>query len=94
MLSASKTIVYPGSGCALRSKAGSDDVILILELEKDRARILLDCYGVIFHDLLRRETLGFRWKDVFEALTFYRVVIGLEPRSLAEASQLGPPTRE
>lgn len=85
MLSASKTIVYPGSGYALRSKPGSDDVILIRELEKDRARILLDCYGVLFRELLRREIPGFRWKDVFEALTFYWVVIGLEPRRLVDA---------
>lgn len=38
------------------------------ERAKDRARILLDRYGILFRELLQRETAPFRWGAVFRAL--------------------------
>ncbi len=39
-----------------------------MELEKDRARVLLDRYGIVFREILADELPGFRWHDVFGAL--------------------------
>ncbi|MFP4206469.1 MAG: DEAD/DEAH box helicase [Spirochaetaceae bacterium] len=39
-----------------------------IEIEKDRARILLDRYGVVFRELLAYELPGFQFRDVFPAL--------------------------
>jgi ATP-dependent Lhr-like helicase len=44
------------------------DLIDRLELEKDRVRMLLDRYGIVFRELLADELPGFRWRDVFGAL--------------------------
>ena len=44
------------------------DLVDRVELEKDRARVLLDRYGVVFRELLSDELPGFRWRDVFGAL--------------------------
>jgi len=38
------------------------------ELAKDRARLLLDRYGVLFRELLRRELPPLQWSRVFRAL--------------------------
>jgi ATP-dependent Lhr-like helicase len=38
------------------------------ELAKDRARLLLDRYGVLFRELLRRELPALQWSRVFRAL--------------------------
>jgi ATP-dependent Lhr-like helicase len=62
---------YPGSWFMLPSRpAGADDTDLI-ELEerrKDRVRILLDRYGILFREILLREPPLFRWPDVFRTL--------------------------
>ncbi len=39
-----------------------------LEIEKDRARLLLERYGILFRELLLREQPPFQWKDIFHAL--------------------------
>ena len=44
------------------------DLLEAVELQKDRARLLLDRYGIVFRELLASELPGFRWKDVFSAL--------------------------
>ena len=44
------------------------DLIDEVELEKDRARVLLDRYGIVFRELLGDELSGFRWGEVFGAL--------------------------
>ncbi|MCG8684259.1 MAG: hypothetical protein MI892_05250, partial [Desulfobacterales bacterium] len=38
------------------------------EILKDRIRLLLDRYGVLFRELLAREMPGFRWADSFKTL--------------------------
>jgi ATP-dependent Lhr-like helicase len=45
-----------------------DDLLEMEELKKDRARLLLDRYGIVFRELLQREAPGFRWSDVFRSL--------------------------
>ena len=38
------------------------------EMRKDRVRVLLDRYGLLFRELLARERPPFRWPDLFRAL--------------------------
>ncbi len=50
---------------------GSDeeeDLILEAERMRDRVRVLLDRYGILFREFLRREQPGFQWKDLFRSL--------------------------
>ncbi len=44
------------------------DAIDLEELNKDRARILLDRYGVVFRELLARELPAFGWSRLFRTL--------------------------
>lgn len=39
-----------------------------LEIDKDRARVLLNRYGVVFRHLLEREHPAFVWRPIFQAL--------------------------
>ena len=48
--------------------SGSGDAVSELERGKERVRMLLDRYGVVFRELLEREEAGFRWREVFPAL--------------------------
>ncbi|MDQ8200715.1 DEAD/DEAH box helicase [Pelagicoccus enzymogenes] len=64
---ASRPIVYPGAWYKLPARVGDLDVVDSLEFEKERARIVLDRYGVVFRELLLREQVGFRWKELFKA---------------------------
>ena len=45
-----------------------DDPLEAMELAKDRARVLLDRYGVVFRELLAREAPDFSWASLFRAL--------------------------
>ncbi|MFH1155685.1 MAG: DEAD/DEAH box helicase [Pseudomonadota bacterium] len=38
------------------------------ELRRDRVRLLLDRYGILFRELVARELPGFRWYDLFRSL--------------------------
>lgn len=68
MLSASNTVVYPGSWYAIPQQSEIEDAIESLEKGKERVRILLDRYGVVFREALAKEPKGYRWRDVFKAL--------------------------
>lgn len=61
---------YPGSWLILPHSANPDpdDLIEQEERRKDRVRILLDRYGILFREILFREAPFFRWKDVFRTL--------------------------
>ncbi len=61
---------YPGSWLLLPRPAegASLDLIEQEERRKDRVRILLDRYGVVFREILLRESPPFRWPDVFRTL--------------------------
>ncbi|MBN2056130.1 DEAD/DEAH box helicase [bacterium] len=45
-----------------------DDLLVREELSKERVRLLLERYGILFRELLARESTGFRWRDVFRSL--------------------------
>ena len=48
--------------------AETEDPVAALEGDKDRARLLLDRYGMVFRELLNRELPPFRWGRIFKAL--------------------------
>jgi len=91
---------YPGNWYLLPPPAKTSDPDLMEQEErrKDRVRILLDRYGILFRELLFREQPLFRWADVFRALRlmelsgevlagyFFKGIPGLQfisPRSLS-----------
>ena len=45
-----------------------DDLLEIEERRKDRVRLLLDRYGILFRELLQKEWPALRWSAVFRAL--------------------------
>jgi ATP-dependent Lhr-like helicase len=49
-------------------EAGEDDPITALERDKERARIVLARYGIVFRELLEREIAPLRWRRIFRAL--------------------------
>jgi len=61
---------YPGSWLLLPQPppAAAEDQIEREELRKDRVRLLLGRYGILFRELLARETSPFRWPEVFRTL--------------------------
>jgi len=46
----------------------SGDLIEIEERNKDRVRLLLDRYGILFRELLQKELPTFRWSNLFRSL--------------------------
>ena len=62
------TAVYPGSWQLLPRPAAAEDPLEEEERNKDRVRLLLDRYGVLFRELLQRELPALRWKGLFRAL--------------------------
>jgi ATP-dependent Lhr-like helicase len=46
----------------------SDDLLETEERRKDRVRLLLDRYGILFRELLQREWPAFHWANIFRAL--------------------------
>jgi len=46
----------------------AEDLLENEERMKDRVRILLDRYGILFRELLERESPLFRWKKIFRTL--------------------------
>lgn len=65
-----ETKAYPGSWFLLPrpSNPGAGELIEREEMKKDRVRILLERYGVLFRELLARERVPFRWPDLFRTL--------------------------
>lgn len=62
------TTVYPGSWQLLPRPEAAADPLEEEERNKDRVRLLLDRYGVLFRELLQRERPALRWKGLFRAL--------------------------
>ena len=61
---------YPGSWFPLARPSGLDsgDLVEREEMKKDRVRVLLERYGLLFRELLARERPPFRWPDLFRTL--------------------------
>jgi len=59
---------FPGAWFQLPAVESPGDALEREELNKDRARVLLDRYGLLFRELLARELPGLRWRDLFRTL--------------------------
>ncbi len=57
-----------GNWFRLPSLVLSDDLLEIEERKKDRVRLLLDRYGILFRELLVRESIPLRWSSLFRSL--------------------------
>jgi len=62
------SLPYAGNWFQLPTPEPDDDLLEIEERRKDRARLLLDRYGILFRELLERELPVFQWRNVFRAL--------------------------
>ena len=68
------TLGWPGHWQLIHTRA-PEDALSLLEADKERVRMLLDRYGLINRDIVRREGLSagpgrgiWRWRDAFRAL--------------------------
>ncbi|MCH9652035.1 MAG: DEAD/DEAH box helicase [Deltaproteobacteria bacterium] len=59
---------FAGHWYRLERVEGIDDALDLEEVNKERARILLDRYGILFRELLQRELPALRWGRLFRAL--------------------------
>jgi ATP-dependent Lhr-like helicase len=57
-----------GNWFRLSGPERSDNPIEIEECNKDRVRLLLDRYGILFRELLEKESPPFRWSNLFRTL--------------------------
>ena len=105
-LRSASSVTYPGSWFALDEASGMEDELSLLEASKDRARVLLDRYGVVFRELTLRESSAFEWKPIFKALRlmelagevvegrFFEGVLGVQFVSKAALRHLRRPLSE
>ncbi len=85
-----RTIIAPGRWYYVPQNEADRGILETEERRKDRVRVLLDRYGVLFRSLLKRELPAFQWSSVFRALRimelsgevvagmFFRGVAGLQ----------------
>jgi len=59
---------FPGNWHLLPRPEVSDDLLETEERRKDRVRLLLDRYGILFRELLQRELPALSWPAVFRSL--------------------------
>ncbi len=67
-LSTTLSAVTMGNWRLVNPPAPPDGLLEAEELVKDRIRLLLDRYGIVFRQLLDREAPPFRWSAIFRAL--------------------------
>jgi len=60
--------IYPGTWRLLPEPVPAEDPLEEEERYKDRVRLLLDRYGVLFRELTQRELPAFRWHRLFRSL--------------------------
>jgi ATP-dependent Lhr-like helicase len=58
----------PGNWFTVSAPEPPADFVEREEKNKDRVRVLLDRYGILFRELTARESPGFRWANVFRTL--------------------------
>jgi ATP-dependent Lhr-like helicase len=63
-----KSRFFAGNWHLVPSAELSEDLLEMEERRKDRARLLLERYGVLFRELLQRELPALSWSGVFRAL--------------------------
>jgi ATP-dependent Lhr-like helicase len=59
---------FGGNWLLLPKPSSDDDLLEIEERNKDRVRLLLDRYGMLFRELLQNELPVFRWGSIFRSL--------------------------
>jgi ATP-dependent Lhr-like helicase len=59
---------YAGNWFTLHHAAPSADLLEEEELKKERVRVLLDRYGIVFRELLQKELPPFRWSGLFRTM--------------------------
>jgi ATP-dependent Lhr-like helicase len=59
---------FPGNWHLLPNPELSEDLLETEERKKDRVRLLLDRYGILFRELLQRELPALSWSNVFRSL--------------------------
>ncbi len=62
------SLPFAGNWHLLERSEAADDPLEIEERHKDRVRLLLDRYGLLFRELLQRELPPFRWASLFRSL--------------------------
>jgi ATP-dependent Lhr-like helicase len=62
------SLPFAGNWFRLPTPEPDEDLLETEERIKDRARLLLDRYGILFRELLERELPIFHWRNVFRAL--------------------------
>ena len=62
------SLPFAGNWFRVIHPESSDDLIEIEERKKDRVRLLLDRYGLLFRELLIREIPPFQWPSLFRSL--------------------------
>jgi len=59
---------FGGSWFVLDPPEAPSDLLEEEELRRDRARVLLDRYGILFREVLERELPDLRWREMFRSL--------------------------
>jgi ATP-dependent Lhr-like helicase len=62
------SLPVPGNWRCIAWPERQDDILDAEERNKDRARLLLDRYGILFRELLQNELPVFSWSKIFRAL--------------------------
>jgi ATP-dependent Lhr-like helicase len=63
-----ESLPFPGNWQRIVRPSRGDDLLEKEERNKDRARLLLNRYGILFRELLQNESPAFRWAAIFRAL--------------------------
>lgn len=63
-----KSVSFTGNWFRLISAPQTEELIEIEEHKKERVRILLDRYGILFRELLLKESTKFQWASLFRTL--------------------------
>lgn len=59
---------YSGNWFILDREESKQDLVDAEERNRDRVRLLLDRYGILFRELLQRESHEFQWSAIFRSL--------------------------
>jgi ATP-dependent helicase Lhr and Lhr-like helicase len=62
------SLPFAGNWFLLPQAQTADDLLDAEELLKERVRVLIDRFGILFREFLERESVLFRWPHVFRAL--------------------------